>query len=141
MRIERLTRAVKKGVRETVGTLTLDPALGVVGDCRSAADGSVSLLSGEAERAVRDAGGLCGARFAANLVTGGLDYALLRAGTRLRAGACEITIVRAGKPCYDECPLKRNGATCPLPGSCAFARVLRGGELRTGDTIAVIEEK
>lgn len=138
MRIERLTLRPDGGARETAEALTLDTARGVTGDRKSARDGMVSLASAEAEHAARDSGGLCAARFAANVSTSGLDYEHLRAGTRLEVGSCELNIVRVGKGCFDECPLVRAETRCPLPKNCAFARVLRGGTIKTGDALRIL---
>ena len=98
----------------------------------------MSLLSGEAEESIRKMGGLCTGRFQANIVTSGLDYATLREGTRLMVGPCALEITRVGKPCYDVCSLPQSGQTCPLPKSCAFARVSLGGTIRVGDELDAI---
>ncbi len=139
MRTQRLTRAPEGAPRETVDALVLDERLGVIGDVKSAKDGSVSLLSGEEEERIRSLGGLCTARFAANIVTEVLDYARLAAGTRLRIGFCELEITRVGKPCYEACEIAQSGETCELPRNCAFARVLRGGEIKIHDKITIID--
>jgi hypothetical protein len=135
MRIERLTYAPKGGKRRAAASLLLETGLGVAGDRRSAKDGSVSLLSGEAEEEITRLGGLCAARYMANLVTRGLDYTALTEGYMLAIGEAELEITRIGKPCFKECSLVRSGERCPLAKNCAFARVLRGGEIRTGDEI------
>lgn len=135
MRIERLTCAPEGGKRETAELLLLEAGAGVTGDRRSAKDGTVSLLSGEAEQEIARMGGLCSARFMANLITHGLDYAALVSGDRLTVGVCELEITRVGKRCFEECVLAQSGERCPLTKNCAFARVLRGGELRAGDEI------
>ncbi|MEZ4508190.1 MAG: hypothetical protein R2881_00610 [Eubacteriales bacterium] len=62
MRTHRLTRAPNGAPRETVSSLQLDERLGVVGDHKSEKDGSVSLLSREAEEQIRSLGGLCTAK-------------------------------------------------------------------------------
>ena len=141
MRAARLTIAPEGGGRVEAQTLTLLPDTGVAGDRRSAKDGSVSLLSGEAEAQIRRLGGLCTERFQANIVTSGLDYATLREGTRLMVGPCALEIIRVGKPCYDVCSLQQSGRTCPLPTSCAFARVCLGGTIRVGDELDKIGDK
>jgi MOSC domain-containing protein YiiM len=138
MRTHRLTRAPKDAPRESVDSLILDERLGVVGDCKSEKDGSVSLLAREAEEQIRDLGGFCTAKFAANIVTDGLDFSQLSVGSRLAIGTIEIEITRVGKPCYEACAIAQSGETCPLPKNCAFARVLRGGELRISDEIFII---
>ena len=135
MRAARLTLAPQDGARIEMESLALTPEAGVSGDRKSAKDGSVSLLSGEAEESIRNMGGLCTDRFQANIVARGLDYANLREGTRLTIGCCELEITRVGKPCYDACLLQQDGKTCPLPKSCAFARVLSGGVIHTNDEL------
>lgn len=140
MRVQQLTRAVEKGARESVGTLVLEPGRGVSGDYRSIKDGSVSLLSSEAEQAIRSAGGLCTDRFSANVFTGGLDYSALRVGMRLQIADCILQISRVGKPCFQACGLVQNQAVCPLPLSCAFADVVSGGVIHSGDPIEVVKE-
>lgn len=137
MRAHRLTRAPKDAPRETVDTLTLDEHLGVVGDHKSEKDGSVTLFSREAEERVRDLGGLCTAKFAANIITDGLDFSRLIKGTRLIVGGCELILTRVGKPCYEDCAILQRGETCPIPQNCAFARVVRGGEVQTNDEIKI----
>ena len=137
MRTQRLTRAPQDAPRETVESLLLDEPLGVIGDVRSAKDGSVSLLSGEAEGKIRTLGGFCTGKFAANIVSEGLDYAKLSSGTRLVIGSAMLEITRVGKPCYEACTIAQTGETCELPKNCAFARVLRGGEIHIHDTILI----
>ena len=139
MRAERLTRALLEGGRIDEDSLLLDERLGVLNDRRSAKDGLVSLLSGEAEGRIRAAGGLCTGRFSANIVTSGLDYASLCEGTRLKIGEAELEIVRVGKPCFDDCALFEQNHPCPLPKSCAFARVLHGGVIRRFDEISIFD--
>jgi MOSC domain-containing protein YiiM len=137
MRTHRLTRAPKDAPRETVNSLQLDERLGVIGDHKSEKDGSVSLLSREAEEQIRDIGGLCNAKFAANIVTDGLDFSRLTVGTRLNIGGCELTLTRVGKRCYEDCDTAKRGETCPIPQNCAFARVTRGGEIQKNDKITI----
>ena len=135
MRTHRLTRAPNGAPRETVSSLQLDERHGVVGDHKSEKDGSVSLLSREAEEQIRSLGGLCTAKFAANIVTDGLDFSQLTVGAKLHVGSCELTLTRVGKPCYEDCDIVKRGETCPIPQNCAFARVTRGGEIQTHDEI------
>lgn len=129
-----LMRSREKGAWEALDSC-LVTAAGIPGD-RNAEDKGrpLSLLSVSARAAMQNLGGLCTARFHANLITEGLDYAALQAGVRLRLGECLLEITQAGKACYAECPLREQGG-CPLPHGCAFARVVRGGRIRAGDTI------
>lgn len=110
--------------------------VGLVGDASAGReDRQVSLLDGALLPGLRQLGGLCTARFDANLITEGLDYALLCPGTRLLVGAARIEITAQGKRCFDECSIRQRGARCPLPDHCAFARVLVGGEIAVNDEI------
>ena len=98
-------------------------------------DRQVSLLMGERAEAIRQANGLCTARFSADIVTQGLSYAALTPGMRLTLGGCTLVIVQQGKRCFDECALHAAGASCGLPTGCAFARVETGGRICEGDEI------
>ena len=137
MRTHRLTRAPNGAPRETVSSLQLDERFGVVGDYKSEKDGSVSLLSREAEEQIRSLSGLCTAKFAANIVIDGLDFSRLTVGAKLHVGNCELTLTRVGKTCYEDCDIVKRGETCPIPQNCAFARVTRGGEIRDNDKITI----
>lgn len=139
MRIASLTRARANAARERVDALELDERLGALGDCKSEKDGIVSLLSGEAQELLTGLKGLCTAKFAANIVTHGLDFRLLSIGTRLTLGNSELEITRIGKSCYEDCAVFQAGEACPLPNSCAFARVVRGGSVRIDDSINRID--
>lgn len=141
MHAERLTLAPKSGARRMATSLTLDEQSGVTGDRRSARDGSVSLLSAEAEEEKAALGGLCTARFMANIVTRGLDYAALKPGVRLALGTSELEIIRVGKPCYEACALLCSAERCELLRSCAFARVVRGGSIHQHDEITFSGEQ
>lgn len=101
----------------------------------------LSLLAGELLPGLRTLGGLCTARFDADVITGGLDYGLLKAGDRLKLGEAIIEITEKGKRCFDECAIRRRGERCPLPDSCAYARVEWEGALSVGDEITFIGEK
>jgi len=138
MRTHRLTRAPQDALRVSVDALLLDEQHGVTGDHKSAKDGSVSLLSREAEEQIRELGGLCTAKFAANIVTDGLDYTQLSVGSRLVIGISEIEITRVGKPCYEACTIAQSGEACSLTSNCAFARVVRGGEIQVHDEITIV---
>jgi len=95
----------------------------------------ISLADGAALCAAREAGGLCSARFDANLHTEGLDYHALQVGERLVAGEALLEITQTDKRCFAECILHREGRRCQLPGNIAFARVLRGGAIHKGDVL------
>ena len=43
-----------------------------------------------------------------------------------------------GKECHAGCAIRNQVGDCIMPREGIFARVLRGGEVRAGDTITVI---
>ena len=118
---------------------TLIKDLGLEGAAApKSADRGVSLWMGERADAVRAAHGLCTDRFEADLETLGLELAAIPPGTILEIGPCRLIITRAGKGCFDQCPLYRAGTPCPLPKSAAFARVERGGPIAVGTEIRLL---
>ena len=133
----RISRA-KGEPRETLERAELITAKGVEGD-RYARGGArqVSLMDSESELEARGAHGLCTERFAANLLTEGLDYGKLKIGDILDFGASALEITELGKECYPECVIASAGGVCPIPASSAFARVARAGEIDIGDTITL----
>ncbi|MFZ5975443.1 MAG: MOSC domain-containing protein [Bacillota bacterium] len=101
-------------------------------DSRGGGDRQVSLAALEALEQAKQYKGLCTGKFAANIVTKGLNYSVLHAGDILRIGQCVIELTMVGKPCYQECGLAQRGRVCSLPSGCAFGRVKRSGWVRTG---------
>ncbi|MBI5364933.1 MAG: MOSC domain-containing protein [Planctomycetes bacterium] len=77
--------------------------------------------------------------FGENLLTEGLDYALLAAGDRLRVGnAVELEIHDVREPCKTLKPLDARFPNLMLGRSGFLCRVLRGGTVRTGDAITAV---
>ena len=107
---------------------TVDSALLVSGDSPR----QLSLADGSALLKARKLPGLCTQRFNAELITEDLDYKTLFSGTRLKIGDAELEISATGKRCFDECVIHQAGEVCPLPSHCAFARVISGGQIRSG---------
>jgi len=98
----------------------------------------VSLADGAALLAARALPGLCTQRFNAELITEGLNYNALSSGSRLFIGNAELEITAAGKRCFDECVIHQAGDICPIPGHCAFARVIFGDQISPGMAISQI---
>ena len=137
MRVTLIRISRRKGEpREELESGELVADMGLEGD-RYAKGGArqVSLMDSESERAARGAHGLCTDRFAANLLTEGLDYDDLKTGDILDFGACALEITELGKECYPECPIASEGGVCPIPASSAFAKVARAGKIRLNNTI------
>lgn len=79
--------------------------------------------------------------FAENLTIGGLELFTLPVGTRLAVGReVELEISQIGKTCHSGCAISQTVGTCIMPREGVFARVLRGGRVRTGDSVEIITD-
>jgi MOSC domain-containing protein YiiM len=108
------------------------------------ADGSdrqISLLSRESRQWMEEATepGLCFTRFKENITTRLVALEKLSAGKQLKAGNVVLEISGETKHCHEECSLFSAGHSCGLSGQSLFAKVVRGGILRIGDTIKIQE--
>ncbi len=65
---------------------------------------------------------------------------LLPVGTRLRIGDVLLEITQIGKECHSHCNIFETMGDCIMPREGVFARVLRGGIVRTGDAIELCDE-
>ena len=83
-----------------------------------------------------DCGGL-----AENLTVEGLDLVSLPIGTRLAVERCVILEVsQIGKECHTACAIRRQVGYCIMPTEGIFARVIKGGLIKTDDEIVVMED-
>ena len=99
----------------------------------------VTLLSGEVREWMnaQPQPGLCFRRYKANLETEGLDTAALRPGMVLRAGTACFRVSGAGKECFPECALFREGEACRLSSGAVFLTVSETGMVLKNDKIKV----
>jgi MOSC domain-containing protein YiiM len=133
--------AATKGVRKQPRPeIRLVADHGVEGDGHSGPwHRQVSLLARESIETMRAKGLDVGpGDFAENVTTQGLTVAELPIGTKLQLGGCLVELTQIGKVCHDHCAIYRAAGDCVMPREGVFARVLRGGPLRAGDTVAVV---
>lgn len=149
-----------KGTRKTdKGQAELKPRHGLVGDAHAGDwHRQVSLLAEESIAKARAKGlDVKAGDFGENLTTAGIDLPSLPVGTRLvirpRAGeqsqAAEGTspsekgvgavleVTQIGKVCRNRCAIYYLAGDCIMPKEGIFARVIRGGLVKSGDTIEV----
>ncbi len=135
----------KKGIRKkNVGQAELKPEWGIVGDAHAADwHRQVSLLAMESIDKMRQAGLNVGpGSFAENLTTEGIDLLALPVGSRVQIGPeVEVEITQHGKVCHDHCAIYYAAGDCVMPREGIFAKVLKGGAVRVGDTIAPVESE
>ena len=121
----------------------LSEGYGLVGDAHAdcTTNRQVSLLAVESIGKMRKLGLHLGpGAFAENLTTEGIDLVSLPVGTRLQIGNETIVeISQIGKECHTGCAIRRQVGKCIMPVEGVFARVIRGGVVRAGDKITVLE--
>lgn len=77
--------------------------------------------------------------FAENITTQGIDLCSLAVGTRLSIGPTLVELTQIGKVCHERCAIYYQAGDCVMPREGIFVRVLRGGEVVPGDTVAVVD--
>ena len=101
----------------------------------------VSLLAVESITKIRNQGiDVAPGDFAENITTSGIEIWQLELGTRLAVGGdeAELEITQIGKECHDRCAIYHQVGDCVMPREGIFARVLRGGKVKPGDSIRVL---
>ena len=99
----------------------------------------VSLLSWQAIEAFKARGALvANGCFGENLVVDGIDFAALPVGTRIACNDVLLEVSQIGKECHSHCQIFHTMGECIMPTQGVFAKVLHGGEVRTGDTMEVL---
>ncbi|MFA5064196.1 MAG: MOSC domain-containing protein [Dehalococcoidia bacterium] len=136
-------RSDTKGVRKTpVDSGVFKVGLGMEGDAHAGGDKvrEVSLLAQESIAKMNLNGHeFKPGEFAENITTSGISLVSLPVGTRLRAGE-EVTleITQIGKKCHSGCVIMKEMGICIMPREGVFARVVRGGCIKTGDQITIL---
>jgi MOSC domain-containing protein YiiM len=78
--------------------------------------------------------------FAENVTTRGLDLLAIPIGAKVRLGEVLLEITQKGKECHDGCAVYKEIGACIARTEAIFGRVLRGGTVRAGDPVEVLEE-
>lgn len=116
---------------------------GLVGDAHAGNwHRQVSLLGDESIEKIRQMGieGLCTGKFAENITTKNIVLYELPVGTKLKIGSTIQEVSQIGKKCHVGCAIKKQVGDCVMPREGIFTKVIKGGEVRTGDTIEIIED-
>jgi MOSC domain-containing protein YiiM len=132
----------EKGERKTdVGQAELQEGFGLVGDAHGGDwHRQVSLLAIESIDKMRAAGLDVGpGDFAENLTTQGVNLYTLPVGTRLRVGGSVLLeMTQIGKECHDRCAIYHQAGDCVMPREGVFATVIKGGPVKTGDSLEIL---
>lgn len=79
--------------------------------------------------------------FAENIATLGIDWLKVPIGTRVEFGdSALLEITQIGKECHSRCAIYYLAGDCIMPREGIFARVLKGGKIRCGDTIRIVRK-
>jgi MOSC domain-containing protein YiiM len=99
----------------------------------------VSLLAEESIDKMRALGlELSPGDFAENLTVKGMTLLDLPVGTKLRVGEeVVLEISQIGKTCHSGCAIFKAVGACIMPKEGIFARVIRNGTVRAGDSVEV----
>jgi MOSC domain-containing protein YiiM len=100
----------------------------------------VSLLAQESidkmiKMGIRD---LDAGKFAENITTEGIVLHELPVGTRLKIGETVQEVTQIGKECHKGCAIKNQVGTCIMPTEGIFTRMIKGGVIRSGDSIEIL---
>jgi len=132
----------RKGVRKrNVEEAEFEADWSLVGDAHAGHwHRQVSLLAVESIEKMRQKGLNVGpGSFAENLTTRGLDLLSLPIGSRVRVGEeVVLEITQHGKVCHNRCAIYEMAGDCVMPREGVFARVIRGGRVKVGDSVEVL---
>ena len=115
---------------------------GIQGDAHAGAwHRQVSLLSNEKIEAFKERGAdvLPGA-FGENLIIDGYDFRSLPVGTRFQIGDVLLEMTQIGKECHTHCRIYHKMGECIMPTQGVFSKVLKGGHIKIGDEVTMIEK-
>jgi len=128
----------KRTVKQPVSEITLTES-GVLGDAHSGiwhrqvsmlARESISRFSLETGRQIQPG------EFAENITTGGIDFRNVALLDRFRICSAELEVTQIGKACHgDNCAIYREIGKCIMPEEGVFCRVIKGGNVKSGNEI------
>jgi MOSC domain-containing protein YiiM len=142
-RIIAVCKSDKKGTKKKdVGEGLFRADFGLVGDAHAdcCTHRQVSLLAIESIEKMRALGlEVNPGDFAENLTTEEIDLISLPIGTRISVGKqIVLEITQIGKECHAGCAIYRQVGKCIMPEEGVFAKVIKGGPVRTGDRIKAV---
>jgi MOSC domain-containing protein YiiM len=132
----------KQTKKVDIGDACLKENYGIIGDAHGDFNThrQVSLLAIESIDKMRDLGlNVNPGDFAENLTTAGIDLTILPIGTKLLVGEKVILeVTQIGKECHTRCAIYHQAGDCVMPKEGIFARVIKGGPVKSGDKIELI---
>ncbi|MDD5746357.1 MAG: MOSC domain-containing protein [Candidatus Omnitrophica bacterium] len=127
--------------KKNVGEGVLRVSWGLVKDAHAGEEiKQVSLLAQESIEKAKKSGLNVGfGDFGENLTTRGIDLVSLPIGQKLKVGEdILLEVSQIGKQCLKPCAIFYKTGDCIMPKEGIFAKVLKGGKVKAGDTVEVI---
>lgn len=137
-------KSEKKGTaKQMVDEANLIEEFGIEGDAHAGKwHRQVSLLGLEKIDAFNaKGGGVNFGDFGENLVISGIELTKLPIGQRLKVGETILELTQIGKQCHDKCEIFYRVGQCIMPTNGVFTRVLKGGKVRVGDEVILLENE
>lgn len=137
-RIHRISISKTKGDKKyNIDRARLIDDFGIEGDAHAGTARQVSLLPFESfSKVANDVFDINPGDFAENLTVEGMNFTGAGVGDRIGIGEnIELEIVQIGKECHNDCRIKDVVGDCIMPREGIFAHVIRGGEIKIGDSI------
>lgn len=139
-------KSKKKGTKkEAIAEGIIRENYGLVDDAHAdcCTHRQVSLLATESIDKMRQLGLNVGpGDFAENLTCEGIDLASLPVGTQVSIGKEVILeITQIGKECHTRCAIYHKIGKCIMPEEGVFAKVAKGGLVKSGDVIRLLREE
>ena len=75
--------------------------------------------------------------FGENLIVEGIDLSKLPIGTKMTINEVLLEVTQIGKECHMGCAIAQAVGKCIMPTEGIFARVLKGGRVKVGDSVFV----
>jgi len=145
-RVIAVNTSLEKGTRkEAIEKGEIKKGYGLAGDAHADFDThrQVSLLAMESIDKMRNMGyDVRPGDFAENLTTENIDLLAIPVGTELSVGGdVVLEISQIGKECHSGCAIFRQVGKCVMPKEGVFARVIKGGTVKPGDSVSVSGEE
>lgn len=131
----------KKGTpKVNVGSGLFIEDFGIEGDAHGGTGHrQVSLLSYEKICAFKAEGAKVeDGSFGENLIVAGINLQEVSVGTRIKCGEGLLEVSQIGKECHSSCAIGKAMGRCIMPTEGIFARVIKGGAVKSGDYIGFL---
>lgn len=80
--------------------------------------------------------------FGENIITRGLPLDKVKIGTKFKTGKEVILeVTQIGKECHSPCRIAKQAGRCAMPSDGIFAKVIKGGIVKRGDGLKIINDK